>query len=143
MCTPLLLASLSFSLSLSLCLSFSLARSVWTRPRVSVWIRGRTYTGSVLSVASYLYVHLCPLPSLSLSLSLCRGTSLLCAISLRAVPLSSCVRATRLTRTPLMMTSHPRGESRVRVPPRFFNGPSFELLAGRANGLCLDHLRAR
>ena len=149
--------SLSLSLSFSLCLSLSLVLYGHVPACLYGYVDGRTRDPCSPLLAVYLYVHLCPLPSLSLSLSLflppslppslplslSRGTSLLCAISLRAVPLSSCVRAPRLTRTPLMMTSHPRGESRVRVPPRFFNGPSFELLAGRANGLCLDHLRAR
>ena len=141
---------LSLSLSLSLPLTLSLSHSLSLYGHVpacmdtSVWIRGRPYTGSVLSVASRLSVcpSLSPVLSLSLSLSLARsrGTPL-CAISLRAVPLSSCVRAPRLTRTSLMMTSHPRGASRVRVPPRLFNGTFFELLAGQANGLLVDHLR--
>ena len=140
--------SLSLSLSLPLTLSRSLTLSLCMDTSPRVWTRlygyvdGRTRDLCSPLPAVYLYVHLCLLSSLSLSLSLARsrGTPL-CAISLRAVPLSSCVRAPRLTRTSLMMTSHPRGASRVRVPPRLFNGTFFELLAGQANGLLVDHLR--
>ena len=138
--------SLSLSLSLPLTLSLSLSLSVWTRPRVYGHVCMDTWTAvhgicalrCQPSICMSISVS-CPL-SLSLSLARSRGTPL-CAISLRAVPLSSCVRAPRLTRTSLMMTSHPRGASRVRVPPRLFNGTFFELLAGQANGLLVDHLR--
>ena len=69
---------LSLSLSLSLPLTLSLSHSLSLYGHVpacmdtSVWIRGRPYTGSVLSVASRLSVcpSLSPVLSLSLSLSL-------------------------------------------------------------------------
>lgn len=162
MCTPLLTyLSLSFSLSLSILLSLSLSLFLYEHVRSCM---GYVWTDDPRSplLAVYLYAHLCPLPSFpSVPVTLALSLSLLYPL-LRAT--DHCVRyrcarlhhvyiyiyhiyqrvcAPRPTRTPLDDDeSSTRGESRVRVPPRLFNGPSFELLAGRANGLCLDHLRA-